>query len=267
MATYAIGDVQGCAATLDRLLRRLPLRRGDRLWFVGDLVNRGPASAAVLRAVRGLGARAVVVLGNHDLHLIARAAGLVAAKRRDTLADVLGAPDCDALCAWLRSRPLLHREGRHLLVHAGLPPAWTPAAARRLADAAAAALRGPDGAAVAAGCGRPPDRPPEALRGRARRAAIGATLTSLRTLRADGTPDWTFKGAPAQAPPGHVPWFAAPGRRNAGVTIVCGHWAALGLHLGERLVAIDTGCVWGDALTAVRLEDRGVFQVACADPV
>lgn len=265
MATYAIGDVQGCAATLDRLLARLPLRRGDRLWFVGDLVNRGPGSADVLRTVRGLGARAVVVLGNHDLHLVARAAGLTGAKRRDTLDDVLAAPDRDALCAWLRTRPLLHREGDHVLVHAGLLPAWTTAAAQRLAAAATTALRGAAGSALAAECERPPDQAPGRLRGVARHAAVGATLTSLRTVRADGTPDWRFKGAPARAPRGHVPWFAAPGRRSAGVTVVFGHWAALGLHLDERVVAIDTGCVWGDALTAVRLEDRRVFQMPCAD--
>src|SRR4051812_42666456 len=117
MATYAISDVQGCAASLDRLLSRLPLSAGDRLWFVGDLVNRGPASAAVLRTVRGLGERAVTVLGNHDLHLVARAAGLVEAKRRDTIQDVLAAPDGGALCDWLRTRPVIHRENGHLMVH------------------------------------------------------------------------------------------------------------------------------------------------------
>ena len=268
MATYAIGDVQGCAATLDRLLARLPLRRGDRLWFVGDLVNRGPASADAVRTVRGLGRRAVVVLGNHDLHLLARAAGLAGAKRRDTLDDVLTAPDRDALCAWLRARPLLHREGTYVLVHAGLLPTWTPAAAQRLAAAAARALRGPGGLAVAAAAGeRPPPRPPQALRGAARHAAVAAALTSLRTLRADGTPDWQFKGPPADAPRGRVPWFAAPDRRSSGVTVVFGHWAALGLHLGAHAVGVDTGCVWGDALSAVRLEDRRVFQVPCVDPL
>ena len=265
MATYAISDVQGCAATLDRLLARLPMRRGDRLWFVGDLVNRGPDSAAVLRTVRGLGPRAVAVLGNHDLHLLARAAGLVEAKRRDTLDDVLAAPDRDALCAWLRARPLLHREGDHVLVHAGLPPAWSAATAQRLATAAATALRGPQGGELAAACGSMPHVPPARLRGAARHAAVGAILTSLRTLRADGTPDWRFKGGPDQAPRGHVPWFAAPGRRSARVTVVFGHWAALGLHMTEHVVGIDTGCVWGDALTAVRLDDRRVYQTPCAD--
>ncbi|HSQ00724.1 MAG TPA: symmetrical bis(5'-nucleosyl)-tetraphosphatase [Candidatus Dormibacteraeota bacterium] len=267
MATYAISDAQGCAATLDRLLTILPLRADDRFWFVGDLVNRGPASAAVLRTVRGLGDRAVVVLGNHDLHLLARAAGMVAAKKRDTLDDVLAAPDRDELCAWLRARPILHREGNYILVHGGLPPAWTPAAAQRLATAAATALAGPHGPTIAAAGARFPARPPEELDGNARHAAVIATLTLLRTLRADGTPDWAFKGAPAQAPRGNVPWFEARGRRNGDVTIVFGHWSALGLHLADRVIGIDTGCVWGDRLTAIRLEDRRVFQVPCADIV
>jgi bis(5'-nucleosyl)-tetraphosphatase (symmetrical) len=267
MATYAISDVQGCAATLDRLLARLPLRADDRLWFVGDLVNRGPASAAVLRTVRDLGERAVVVLGNHDLHLLARAAGLAGAKRRDTIEDVLAAPDCEELCAWLRAHPVLHREGDYLLVHAGLPAAWTAAAAQRLARAAEAALSGPKGPAIAAACARPPDRPPEEIDGHARHAAVIATLTSLRTVRADGTPDWEFKGAPNHAPRGNLPWFAASGRRSADVTVVFGHWSGLGLHLGDGVVGIDTGCVWGGTLTAVRLEDRRLFQVPCADPI
>ncbi|MBX3025444.1 symmetrical bis(5'-nucleosyl)-tetraphosphatase [bacterium] len=266
MAIYAISDVQGCAATLDRLLASLPLRADDRLWFVGDLVNRGPASAAVLRDVRDLGGRAVVVLGNHDLHLLARAAGLVAAKKRDTIEDVLAAPDGEALCAWLRARPALHREGDRLLVHAGLPPGWTAAAAQRRAAAAAAALRGPDGARVAAAASRPPPALPAAA-GSADPAAVLAALTSLRTLRADGTPDWTFKGPPAEAPRGNLPWFAAPGRRTASATVIFGHWARLGLHLEPAVIGIDTGCVWGNALTAVRLEDRRVFQVPCADAV
>ena len=138
MATYAIGDLQGCAATLDRLLASLPLAAGDRLWFVGDLVNRGPASADTIRLVRGLGERAVVVLGNHDLYLVARAAGLAPMKKRDTLANVLAEPDCDSLCEWVLQQRLLYREGSHVLVHAGLPPHWTVDEAARLAAAAAA---------------------------------------------------------------------------------------------------------------------------------
>ena len=267
MATYAISDVQGCAASLDRLLAKVPLTAGDRLWFVGDLVNRGPGSLAVLRTVRGLGEQAVVVLGNHDLHLVARAAGLSPAKKRDTIDDVLAAPDCDELCAWLRTRALLHREGDRILVHAGLPPRWTPAAAARLAAAAEIALRGDDGPAIAAASATLPDRPPEELSGNARHAAVIALLTTLRMLRADGTPDWSFKRAPEAAPRGYVAWFDAPDRRNAEATIVFGHWSALGLYLAPGVVGIDSGCVWGKSLTAIRLEDRRLFQVPCADDV
>lgn len=267
MATYAIGDVQGCAATLDRLLASLPLHSDDRLWFVGDLVNRGPASAAVLRTVRALGERAVVVLGNHDLHLLARAAGLVGPRRRDTLDDVLDAPDGEALCAWLRTHPVLHREHDHVLVHGGLPPRWTSDEALRFAAAAAAALRAADGDRIALAASTLPERPPEELSGAARHAGVIALLTSIRTVRADGAPDGAFKGRPADAPPGNVAWYAAPRRRNDDVTVVFGHWSALGLHLADGVVGIDTGCVWGNTLTAVRLEDRRAFQVACIDPV
>jgi bis(5'-nucleosyl)-tetraphosphatase (symmetrical) len=267
MATYAISDVQGCAATLDRLLATLPLRPEDQLWFVGDLVNRGPASADALRIVRGLGERAVVVLGNHDLHLVARAARLVGAKKRDTLDDVLNAPDCDELCDWLRTRKLLHRAGDWVMVHGGLPPAWTAAAAQRYASAAETALAGAGGWAVAAGATRPPEQPPETLTGDRRHAAVCGLVTSLRTLRRDGAPDWSFKGAPEDAPRGNVPWFALHDRRTADVNIVFGHWSALGLHLDVHVASIDTGCVWGHALTALRLDDRRVFQVPCSDAV
>lgn len=267
MATYAISDVQGCAATLDRLLATLPLQRSDRLWFVGDLVNRGPASADVLRTVRALGERAVVVLGNHDLHLLARAAGLAGPKRRDTIQDVLDAPDCATLCAWLRQQPALHREGDMVMVHAGLPPQWTAAAALRFAEAARAALQESEGDHIARAAATLPDRPPESLGGIARHAGVLATLTSIRTVRADGTPDGAFKGPPAEAPDGNMPWYAASGRRSGDVTVVFGHWSALGLHLGEREIGLDTGCVWGNALTAARLDDRRVFQAACVDPV
>jgi bis(5'-nucleosyl)-tetraphosphatase (symmetrical) len=267
MATYAIGDLQGCAATLDRLLATLPLAAGDRLWFVGDLVNRGPASAETLRLIRRLGARAVVVLGNHDLYLVARAAGLAAMKKRDTLEPVLREPDCAALCAWLRRQPLLHREGPYVLVHAGLPPRWTADEAAALAARAQAALAGADGERLAAAALRLPSRLPAEALDRPAAEAVIAVLTGIRTVDAAGTPDFAFKRAPAEAPPGYVPWFDAPGRRNADVTVVFGHWSALGLHVGDGAIGVDTGCVWGRTLTAVRLEDRRIFAVACVDDV
>ncbi len=257
MATYVVGDIHGCFATLEALLARLELDpERDRLWLVGDLVNRGPASLEVLRWASGMsrrmGERLVAVLGNHDLHLLRYHAGLRRPRPLDTMDAVVGAPDGAELIDWLRHRPLLHRDGEHLLVHAGLPPAWTPEDAARRARRVERALRGPGGvtrllskAAADAEAGE--------LR------ADLATLTNLRTCTADGRAcDWS--GPPHQAPPGCLPWFQVPGRRSAGVTVICGHWAALGLHLEPGVIALDSACVWGRALSAIRLEDRRVYQ-------
>jgi bis(5'-nucleosyl)-tetraphosphatase (symmetrical) len=244
--------VQGCALTLERLLGRVafdPAR--DRLWFVGDLVNRGPRSLDVLRRVRALGDRAVVVLGNHDLHLLARAAGVAGRKSRETLAEVLAAPDRDALLAWLRTRPLLHREDGFVLVHAGLRPEWTVDEAGQRARAVEAGLRGERFAEVVAG----------------RAGALSddlAVFVRLRTILADGRLG-DFHGPPAEAPAGATPWFAVRGRRHRDATVVFGHWAALGLHLADGVIGLDTGCAWGRALTAVRLDDRAVFSEPAAD--
>ena len=198
MATYAIGDVQGCMTTLERLLRQLRFSHGDRLWLVGDLVNRGPHNREVLRFVRKLGARADVVLGNHDLHLIARHYGLSEPKKRDTLDDVLDARDADELVVWLKSRPLVYHEGNHLLVHAGLLPRWTVHEAQKRAGAVARALANGKLKAV--------------LRGEGNLAEAARALTRLRMLaRDDSLADWD--GAPAKAPAGTVPWYAHPERR------------------------------------------------------
>ena len=203
------------------------------------------------------------MLGNHDLHLVARAAGLVDAKKRDTLDDVLNAPDCDELCDWLRTRKLLHRAGDWVMVHGGLPPAWS-APRRSGTSAAETALAGAGGWAAPGGHASPRSRR-KADRRSPPRGGV-RPVTSLRTLR-DGTPDWSFKGAPEDAPRGNVPWFALRDRRNADVNIVFGHWSALGLYLDGNVAGIDTGCVWGHALTALRLDDRRVFQVPCSDAV
>ena len=266
MALYAVGDIQGCFVTLDRLLARIRFDPGkDRLWLVGDLVNRGPRSLEVLRWVRRMGDRATTVLGNHDLHLIGRAIGARRAKPRDTLDDVLEAEDRDELVDWLRHRPLLHREGQRLLVHAGLHPAWTPAAAVTLAREAEAALRGPRAKALLESL---PDEPPRwrpSLGRKARLRLALRTFTGLRTCRSDGRTCADYSGPPRWAPRGCVPWFDVPGRRSASLTVVCGHWAALGLRIRPRLIALDTGCVWGRVLTAVRLGDRQVYQEPLAD--
>jgi bis(5'-nucleosyl)-tetraphosphatase (symmetrical) len=262
MATYAIGDVHGCYDTLRALVDRIrfdPAR--DRLWMVGDLVNRGPRSLDVLRWAAGLGEALVTVLGNHDLYLLARAAGVAERKRRDTLDAVLAAPDRDELLAWLRRRPLLHREGDRVLVHAGLFPQWTPELAVELAREAEARLRGPGGdRLLRQALGKHAERWREGA-GAGTRARVALTgMARMRALAADGSPCTDFSGALAEMPPGCRPWFAAEERQSGGVLVVFGHWAALGLHLAPGIAAIDTGCVWGQTLTALRLDDGELFQ-------
>lgn len=267
MATWAVGDIQGCYATLHNLVERLGYHSSrDRLWLVGDLVNRGLRSLEVLRWARAQGERVTVVLGNHDLHLLGRAYGLRKPKKRDTLDEILHAPDRGELIDWLRHRPLLHREGDRVLVHAGLLPAWTFADAEREAHRLEKELQGPspEKALRALSKGPIPAWSPEVSRAEARRAALQA-FTRLRTLDAQGVPDDEFSGPPAEAPGGLRPWWEWPSPRDAKTTIVCGHWAALGLFMNESVIAVDTGCVWGRTLTAVRLEDLEVVQEPLAD--
>jgi len=267
MATYAIGDVQGCFSALERLLQCIAFDPAkDRLWFVGDLVNRGPDSLRVLRYVKNLDGAATTVLGNHDLFLIAVAAGVVSLRPKDTLSDILKAPDRIELINWLRHRKFLYRSGRFTLVHAGLLPQWTAAEAEGLASEVEIALRDHhfhDFLRVLYSA--PPHQWSTALAGTARLAAIATVLTRLRTCSPSGLMESDYSGPPAQAPMGFLPWFDVPGRQSEPTTIVCGHWAALGLHLRDNIMALDSGCVWGDRLTAVRLDDRRVFQTACRD--
>lgn len=265
MATYAIGDVQGCYDSLCALLARVGFDPAcDRLWFAGDLVNRGPRSLEVLRAVRGLGERAVVVLGNHDLHLLGRAAGVSSPKRNDTLDQVLAAPDADELLSWLGSRPLFHEEGDFALVHAGLLPAWDLAQARARAQEVEAALGGAARDEVLRADDEPvtawrSDLPePERLR------AITTVLTRIRTCREDGELCASFSGPPEEAPAGCHPWFSHPRGARRPSTLLFGHWAALGFRRGEGYVGLDSGCVWGGPLTALRLDDGEVFQEPAA---
>jgi bis(5'-nucleosyl)-tetraphosphatase (symmetrical) len=271
MPTYAIGDIHGCVATLEALLARLRFDAArDRLWLVGDLVNRGPRSLAVLRWARELGERALVVLGNHDLHLLARAAGVVREGRRDTLAEVLAAPDAPDLLDWLRRRPLLHREGDHLLVHAGLLPEWTADQAESVAREVAAGLVAEEAPALLAGIrhGPFPAWSDEVAPFERRRLALAA-FALLRTVDGDGRPRFEFSGPPQEAPPGCLPWWEVPGRRQPGLTLVFGHWAALGAHLApeQGIVALDSGCAWGGPLSAYRLDDGALFQEANRDGV
>jgi bis(5'-nucleosyl)-tetraphosphatase (symmetrical) len=269
MATYAIGDVHGCKAELLRLLAQFAFDpRKDRLWFTGDLVNRGPDSLGVLRFVRDLGERAVVVLGNHDLHLLARMAGLAQARRRDSLEAVLAAPDRDDLVSWLRTRPLLHAEGDFLLVHAGIHPAWTIEDAVRLATEVEEGLSDPRSDRWSRWVD-PAEELPTAwsadLGRRARRRFGIAALTRMRILDREGRLVFGFAGSPSDAPPGTHPWFEHGGpRRDSTTTILFGHWAALGFFRGEGVLCLDSGCAWGRELTALRLDDGAVFREAAS---
>jgi bis(5'-nucleosyl)-tetraphosphatase (symmetrical) len=266
MATYAIGDVQGCYTALVALLDRVGFSASrDRLWFVGDLVNRGPQSLEVLRFVRDLGERAIVVLGNHDLHLLTSAAGLARRRDDDTLDDVTSAADADALLEWLRFRPMAHAEDEYFMVHAGLLPSWSPAQALDLAAEVEHELRVKRYRDFLAELyGSKPASWSDALTGMDRLRVIVNAMTRMRFVSADGVMEFATKGETANAPPGYMPWFDVPGRASRGVTLVTGHWSALGLRTRPDLLALDTGCVWGNALSAVRLEDRRVYQTPCA---
>jgi bis(5'-nucleosyl)-tetraphosphatase (symmetrical) len=268
MATYAIGDVQGCFAALKALLGEIgfsPAR--DRLWFVGDLVNRGPASADVLRYVKALGERAVVVQGNHDLHLLAFAAGHARRRPDDTFDDVIAASDASEMLNWLRSRPMLHVEDEYALVHAGLLPSWSIRQAQALAVEVEAELRS-DRSEQFFGAlyGSRPAAWRDDLRGMDRLRVIVNAMTRMRFCSPEGVMDFAAKRGLDDTPPGFMPWFEVPSRRTKGLPVICGHWSALGLRVTPDLLALDTGCVWGGRLTAIRLEDRRVFQYACAGP-
>lgn len=266
MATYAIGDVQGCMNELESLLGACAFDRGrDRLWFVGDLVNRGPASLEVLRFVRGLGESAVAVLGNHDLHLLSVAEGLVKPRGDDTLEAVLGAPDRAELLDWLRARPLLHSAGNDVLVHAGLLPQWSVAQAKSLAGEVEASLRGPAYRDFLAHLyGGLPAAWDNDLQGMDRLRVIVNAMTRMRFCTDAGTMEFHSKGGRRDAPAGYRAWFDVPDRRSAGSNLICGHWSALGLYVQPGLIALDSGCVWGGSLSAVRLEDKRLFQIHCS---
>jgi bis(5'-nucleosyl)-tetraphosphatase (symmetrical) len=266
MATYAIGDVQGCFNGLQRLLDRISFdSTTDRLWFVGDLINRGPESLAVLRLVKGLGVRATTVLGNHELHLLAVSEGVREQRQKDTFDDVLKAPDRDEVLEWLRHRPLLHVEGGFVLVHAGLLPQWTVSQAVELAGEVQDALRADDypGLLRSLYQPNPPLRWSDGLPPPTRLTVATMALTRLRTLTQDGAIDLTYSGPLETLPPGLQPWFDRPDRLHGDATVICGHWAALGLRIRPDLLAIDGGCVYGRRLIATRLEDRLIFEVPC----
>ena len=264
MATYAIGDIQGCYTPFSRLLDRIRFDPAkDRLWIVGDLVNRGPHSLEVVRKVKKLGAAAVCVLGNHDLYLLMVAAGLARYGQGDTCADLLAASDREELLDWLAHRPLIHVEAGRVLVHAGLVPQWDVPQAASLGREVEAALRGPEQYAFLQHLqGDKPARWKEKLSGWARLRFVVNAMTRMRFITPEGRLSLSAKGEPSRAPEGMLPWFQAPKPAWAGHTIVCGHWSALGFYCAPGLIALDSGCVWGGKLTVMRLEDGEVFQEA-----
>jgi bis(5'-nucleosyl)-tetraphosphatase (symmetrical) len=272
MALYAIGDVQGCDAELGALLGALKFSADcDNVWFVGDLVNRGPDSLKVLRRIRALGDAASVILGNHDLHLLAVAYGAARIRSDDTLDAVLAAPDRAVLLEWLKERPLLHEDPKHnvCMVHAGLPPQWDLDQARICAHELEKALRRNPEKLFASMYGDQPDRWDTSLEGDERLRFIANCLTRLRYVDADGRLALRVKGSPKKAQTKSlIPWFEARDARWKGSRIVFGHWSTLGFFSNADVTGLDTGCVWGDRLTALRLDvpDAKPVQVACAAP-
>lgn len=266
MSTWAIGDLQGCCDPLAELLAQPAIARDPdpRFWFAGDLVNRGPQSLQALRQVRALGEQAITVLGNHDLHLLAVAAGVRPPGKSDTLDDILGAPDGIDLIEWLRHQPLAHLENGHLLIHAGVLPGWTAEQARALAQEVEAVLQGPLWQAFLAQMyGNEPRAWDDDLAGVERLRVIVNALTRLRLCSPQGKMDFKVKESASEAPAGLMAWFDVPDRATSDTTVVFGHWSTLGVVERPNLLALDSGCVWGGQLTAICLEDRRRIQIQC----
>jgi len=266
MARWAIGDLQGCCAEFEQLLARIRFNADvDQLWLTGDLVNRGPESLRALRTVHAMSDNVVTVLGNHDLHLLAVALTPDARLRKgDTLDDILAAADCDTLLSWLLDRPLAHHDGANndLLIHAGLVPQWTAVQGAALAREVGDGLRHDPVALLGTMYGDEPRRWDDSLGGVQRARFIINVLTRLRACSADGTVDLRQKGTPESLPGTLLPWFDVPGRASRDTRVIFGHWSALGLRRRARLLALDTGCVWGGSLTAVNLDDDDAAPVS-----
>ncbi len=269
MAHFAIGDIQGCHAEFRELLALIDFSPSrDRLWLVGDLVNRGPRSLEVLRDVMALGDAVTTVLGNHDFHLLTIAAGHRAPHRGDTLDAILSAPDRDALVDWLMCRPLCVAEGGRVLVHAGLLPSWTADDAVRLSREVESVLAGADASRfLSVLYGDEPSTWREDLAGDDRLRAIVNACTRMRFCDADDRMEMREKRGPAFTPPGFLPWFRQPTRRSASHHVVCGHWSTLGLAFTPNMSMLDSGCLWGGTLTAVDLDSRRIFAVPSRSPV
>lgn len=267
-APLAFGDLQGCLTPFRELLAKAAPSPDTPLWFAGDLINRGPESLATLREVIALGERGVAVLGNHDLHLLSVSAGIRKSKKGDTIDDILNAPDAEDLLHWVRHRPIAHYENSMLMVHAGVLPQWDVDLTMELARDLEKALRRDNWKETLAGLyGNEPSRWSKNLKGIERLRVTCSALTRMRFCDRDGVMDFSASGGLDSAPPGTLPWFDVPGRKTADITVVFGHWAALGLTLRQNLVGLDSGCVWGERLSAVHLVadpvQRVLTQVPC----
>ena len=266
MSIYAIGDVQGCFDELLRLLDTISFDKNtDQLWFAGDLVNRGPKSLETLRFVKSLGDSAVTVLGNHDMHLLAASCTQKIALKKDALSQVLEAPDREELVHWLRQQPLFHYNDDFCMVHAGLPPQWDFKKTQKMASIAEQTLRSPDYAAFLKQMyGNKPNIWSSSLKGTPRLRFIINCFTRMRYCDLNGRLDFANSGPPGSQPKGLLPWFEVPNRKSADLRIICGHWSTLGYYEGSNCYAIDTGCLWGGQLTALKLGDPVQrFSIAC----
>lgn len=265
MARYAIGDIQGCYDPFRRLLDKIEFTpENDVLWIAGDLVNRGPDNLNVLRFLKELGDRAVCVLGNHDLHLLAAASGARKPNKKDTLADVLKADDCEALLDWLRYRPLIHIEDTFVMSHAGVPHIWDVTTCQEKARLVEQILQSEDRFEFYQNMyGDEPKGWEQGMDNMAELRVITNYFTRMRVITKDGQLDLSFKDSPDLAPRGMSPWYDHPRpRSDVDLTYLFGHWAAIdGSKTNKNCIALDTGCVWGGNLTAMRLEDRAFFTV------
>lgn len=266
MAIYAIGDIQGCYHELEQMLELIQFdHKKDQLWLVGDLVNRGAGSLPVLRLIKSMGDAAITVLGNHDLHLLAVAAGVAELHHSDTLDEVLDAPDRDELLTWLRQQRMLHVQDNFVLLHAGLLPEWSVPQAQQLAHEVEQALRGSEYISFLEKMyGNMPQQWDDTLTGYKRLRVITNALSRMRICTEQGEMQFRFKGEVGDVPEGFMPWFDVPQRASADSVVIFGHWSALGLIVRPNVIALDTGCLWGGNLTAIRLEDRKLFQVKCS---
>lgn len=266
MATYAMGDLQGCFTAFQRLIDLIQFDPSqDKLWLVGDIVNRGPDSLSLLRYIKQAGDAMIMVLGNHDMHLLMVAAGVAKSHSGDTIQTILDASDHDELLHWLRHQKLFYTEGQYAMVHAGLLPSWSISHAGQLAHEVENALCQDDYQEIFAQIyGNEPNYWQDEWSGYIRLRVIVNAMTRMRICTSDGRMNLAFKGDRQSIPSGYLPWFDLPGRASQQHTLICGHWSTLGLYLTDNLIALDTGCVWDGQLTAIRLEDRRIFQLSCA---